>query len=103
MNTLKIDRAFVRDLSDSHEDMAIVKAVIAMAHGLGLTVVAEGVESDDQAAFLAREQCDELQGFLVSPPVPAEAFSAMIQAQDARHETLEHRSPEPTLVRTHPR
>ena len=103
VDTLKIDRAFVRDLSESHEDMAIVKAVIAMAHGLGLTVVAEGVESDDQAAFLAQEQCDELQGFLVSPPVPAETFSAMIREASDRHETLERRPSKDNLVLSHTR
>jgi diguanylate cyclase (GGDEF)-like protein/PAS domain S-box-containing protein len=89
VNTLKLDRAFVRDLPESREDKEIVKAVIAMAHGLGLTVAAEGVESDDQAACLTQVRCDELQGTLFGPPVPAEAFSATIREQDDRHETLE--------------
>ena len=98
VNTLKIDGGFVRDLSESREDMAIVKAVIAMAHGLGLTVVAEGVETDEQAAFLAQEECDELQGFLVSPPVTADAFSEMLRGAGNHRDTQEHQPTDPLLT-----
>ena len=83
-HTLKIDRVFVKDLTESHEDLAIVKAVIAMAHGLGLRVVAEGVESEEQAALLAHERCDELQGFLISQPLPEESFIELIRDTDGR-------------------
>ena len=81
VHSLKIDRVFIKDLVESPEDLAIVRAVIAMAHGLGLTVVAEGVESEEQLAVLRQEGCDELQGFLIGTPIPAETFAAMFGAR----------------------
>lgn len=78
--TLKIDRSFVRDLATDHpDDASITSAIIAMAHGLKLNVVAEGVETEGQLAFLRSQQCDEMQGYLFSPPVPAEAFSKLLR------------------------
>ena len=78
VHTLKIDRAFIMNLPDDHKDLAITRAVIAMAHGLGLTVIAEGVESEEQAALLLQEGCDELQGYLISQPIPAQDFTRML-------------------------
>jgi diguanylate cyclase (GGDEF)-like protein len=73
IDTIKIDRSFVRDLENSKQDRAIAKAIISMGKALGLTVIAEGVETAQQDAFLRGYECDELQGFLFSRPVPAEA------------------------------
>ncbi|WP_225592276.1 putative bifunctional diguanylate cyclase/phosphodiesterase [Pseudomonas sp. PDM15] len=78
---VKIDQTFVRDLSAGGEDAAITRAIIAMAHGLELKVVAEGVETQAQMDFLKAQHCDEIQGFLISPPVPAERFAELLRAQ----------------------
>jgi diguanylate cyclase (GGDEF)-like protein/PAS domain S-box-containing protein len=70
LNTLKIDRSFLSDTVPDQQDKLIISAIIAMAHSMGLCVVAEGVESHAQKAFLAGLGCDEMQGFLFSKPVP---------------------------------
>jgi diguanylate cyclase (GGDEF)-like protein/PAS domain S-box-containing protein len=70
LDTVKLDRAFVRDIETNPDDAAIAAAVLAMAHSLDLTVVAEGVETLGQLRHLARQGCDAIQGFLVSPGVP---------------------------------
>ena len=72
LTRVKIDRVFITDLLSNSEDAAIVGAIIAMARSLQLCVVAEGVENDAQLEHLRREKCDEMQGFLASPPLPAE-------------------------------
>ena len=76
---VKIDQTFVRDLSVGGEDAAITRAIIAMAHSLDLKVVAEGVETQAQMDFLRAQRCDELQGFLISPPLPAEQFAQLLR------------------------
>src|SRR5581483_10188338 len=76
MDSLKIDKAFIQ--AQSLADASIVAAIIAMAHSLGLKVVAEGVETEAQLAYLAEKSCDEVQGFLFSKPVPAEEFRRML-------------------------
>jgi diguanylate cyclase (GGDEF)-like protein len=79
IDVLKIDRSLVSGVSDSPEDAAITSATIAMARQLGLRVVAEGVEQQEQMDFLSRHGCSEYQGFLFSPAVPAEAFAEMLR------------------------
>ena len=74
MHTIKIDRTFVRDLPDDADDAAIVTGIIALAHSLRLDVVAEGVETREQRAFLEQVSCDLIQGYLLSTPLPAQQF-----------------------------
>ncbi|WP_156895546.1 GGDEF/EAL domain-containing response regulator [Massilia putida] len=80
VDCLKLDRTFVHDLETDADDLAIARAVIAMAHGLRLQVVAEGVETQGQFDLLAGLGCDLVQGWLYSPAVPAEKFAAMLAA-----------------------
>lgn len=78
---VKIDQAFIRGLGEGSEDAAITRAIIAMAHGLSLKVVAEGVEREDQLAFLRAEGCDEVQGYLISRPVEAAGLAGILREQ----------------------
>jgi PAS domain S-box-containing protein/diguanylate cyclase (GGDEF)-like protein len=80
VDRLKLDRSFVQDLESDAADLAIARAVITMAHGLRLSVVAEGVETAGQLRLLADLGCDLVQGWLFSPAVPAEKFAAMLAA-----------------------
>jgi EAL domain-containing protein (putative c-di-GMP-specific phosphodiesterase class I) len=84
VDTLKIDRSFVRDTPHDPEDNAITSAVIALARSLKLRVVAEGVETDAQRQFLLDNGCDEMQGYWLSRPLAPEAFEAWWRAHLAR-------------------
>ena len=75
---VKIDQAFIRGLQEGSQDAAIIRAIIAMAKSLGLKVVAEGVETQEQLAFLHDHGCDEAQGYLISRPLDAQAFKALL-------------------------
>ena len=78
IDTLKIDRSFVRDLGSNPEDQGLTEAIITMGRTLKLRLVAEGVETREQAHFLHRRGCDELQGYYFSRPVPAGEFEAFV-------------------------
>lgn len=82
IDALKIDKGFVFDLPDKFEDAAIVSSVIQLANGLGLRVVAEGVETQDQLDFLCEGGCREVQGYYFSYPVPLEDLERMVLAQE---------------------
>lgn len=84
LDRIKIDRSFVRDIPADPDDVGIVQAIVAMAHQLRLGVVAEGVETEEQYAFLGACGCDAVQGYLVSPPIPAEDFSAFLRMAPER-------------------
>jgi len=79
IHALKIDRSFVRDLTTDADDAAIVCAVIALAHTMQLKVIAEGVETEEQLAFLREHRCDQFQGYFYSPPVSAERLRNAIE------------------------
>jgi diguanylate cyclase (GGDEF)-like protein len=74
LDTLKIDRSFIREIATHPDDAAITTAIIAMGHALGLKVIAEGVETEAHLALLQKQGCDEIQGYLVGRPVPADRF-----------------------------
>ena len=79
-DTLKIDRSFVRNITDGSRNAAIVKAIIEMAHSLCLEVIAEGVETQAEKNFLLRSECDVMQGYLFSPPLSAADFEQLLLA-----------------------
>jgi diguanylate cyclase (GGDEF)-like protein/PAS domain S-box-containing protein len=79
IDTLKVDRSFIREIPSDPEDRAITEAIIAMGKTLSLTVVAEGVETPEQQAFLSERSCDEMQGFYFSVPVAPEDFASLLR------------------------
>jgi diguanylate cyclase len=88
IDTLKIDRSFVQDIPHDAEDNAIAIAVIALGRAMGLKVVAEGVETLEQAQFLREHGCDEIQGYLLSKPVPAEQLAQWLISSKTIESTL---------------
>jgi diguanylate cyclase (GGDEF)-like protein/PAS domain S-box-containing protein len=84
IHQLKIDQSFVRDIGKDANDGAIVSAIVTIAHSLGLDVVAEGVETAAQLAFLRAVGCDTAQGYLFSRPLPAEDFGRLLQGWNAQ-------------------
>ena len=80
IDTLKIDRMFIKDITSNHEDAAITRAVIVLAHELDLNVIAEGVETFDQLELLVKHGCDQIQGYLFSKPVTSDECAAMIES-----------------------
>jgi EAL domain-containing protein (putative c-di-GMP-specific phosphodiesterase class I) len=84
MDALKIDRSFVAGMSASPENRTIVSTIISLAHSLGLKVVAEGVETDEQLKILRLLKCDEMQGFLLSRPVPPDEIARFLTLKKKR-------------------
>jgi EAL domain-containing protein (putative c-di-GMP-specific phosphodiesterase class I) len=95
VDRLKIDRSFLNDIRHQEDDVPLVAAMIALAHRLGLAVTAEGVETPEQHAYLRRNGCDLLQGYLFSPPVPPDRFEALLRGQQTRLQRR-RRPPVPT-------
>jgi diguanylate cyclase (GGDEF)-like protein len=82
LDTLKIDHAFVNDISTDADDATIVRAIIGLGHNLNLKLVAEGVETQEQLTFLRQEGCDLVQGYLMSQAIAADAFMALLRTPD---------------------
>lgn len=91
LHKLKIDRSFVTNIPDNGHDSTVASTIVAMAHSLGLGVIAEGVETKDQAAFLRFIGCEEMQGYLFSRPVDASSFERLLR--DGRRMSLEDIAP----------
>ncbi|MEO7557979.1 MAG: EAL domain-containing protein [Gammaproteobacteria bacterium] len=78
INNLKIDQSFLKDVANDNDNGALTRAIITMGHSLKLNVIAEGVETEEQLAFLLAQGCDEMQGYFFSRPVPAETFTGLL-------------------------
>jgi EAL domain-containing protein (putative c-di-GMP-specific phosphodiesterase class I) len=84
LNQLKIDQSFVRDVLTDANDASIARTIVSLGHSLGLSVIAEGVETEAQHAFLAACGCEFFQGYLFSRALPIEAFNAYVLAGPRR-------------------
>jgi len=83
VDSLKIDRSFVIDMTVTPQGLALVSTIINLAHALKLKVVAEGVETEEQARLLRLLNCDEMQGYLFSKPIPSQEFERLFLIQPA--------------------
>jgi len=85
IDRIKVDRSFVHDMILNEEDAEITRAIIGLGHGLGLKVIAEGVETQDQLKFLRWQKCDDMQGYYFSKPLPAGSFEELLQSGRTLH------------------
>lgn len=98
-DSIKIDRSLIQDLDSDPDATATTQAIVAMAHSLGLCVQAAGVATEDQCNFLLKNMCDEIQGMLFSPPLPADQITALLQKSPSLPEYLRRfNKPERTLL-----
>ena len=96
---VKIDQSFVRDVTTSQSDALLVKVIISMANGLGLTVIAEGVETEAQCDFMRTNGCDEIQGYFFSKPISAQAIEELFtEGRQLPSHLLRVRKPQRSLL-----
>lgn len=88
INSIKIDRFFVKNIVINQQDAAIVRAIVGMAQGLNMTVIAEGIETDEQFQMVRDMGCDVAQGYLFSPAIPAERFSQLVRDETSFHKIV---------------
>ena len=88
VDTLKIDRSFVREVNTNADDAAIVSAIIGMGHNMHLKVIAEGVERQEQLHFLREHQCDVIQGYLFSQPLMPASMTRLLRERQGRSRAL---------------
>jgi EAL domain-containing protein (putative c-di-GMP-specific phosphodiesterase class I) len=98
IDTLKIDRSFVRELPRDTEDKAIAEAIIGIGKALGLTIIAEGVETAEQEQFLRDRACDQMQGYLLSKPVPAGDIPAIVRRVNFDAPPLQPEAPDAKAI-----
>ena len=87
VDILKVDRSFVKDIPGDLDDSAIADAIITMAHSLVMTVIAEGVETEQQSAFMRSHGCDAMQGYYFSKPVTANDITVLLQLENSKKKT----------------
>jgi EAL domain-containing protein (putative c-di-GMP-specific phosphodiesterase class I) len=97
IDMLKIDKSFVLDIPQNPDDASIIAAIVALAHSLGMKVIAEGVETKEQLNFLRSINCDQIQGFYFSPPLQIDRLQQLLDSGQ-RLERIEYRSTEVKVV-----
>jgi diguanylate cyclase (GGDEF)-like protein len=102
VDALKIDRSFVKDMHSNDDDAAICAAIIAMARELKIKVIAEGVANEDQIRFLRRHRCDQVQGFLISKPIPVEDLEMLLSGTAPGGSDYDHTARHAILVDVQP-